>query len=179
MSANRRMMVLVGGALSLTASTALAQQPATVLDRFNPSFAGDPFYSVSAPSTVGNPGLHAGGLVYFVHDPLVLTQPDEGGETQEIGKVVTDQLYLHLDASVALWDRIAFNLAAPMVLMQDGDDNAIPGTGEQLIGPSGAAFGDLRLAVRARLYGENGEPFHPTLAGFCRFGHPVRMISIA
>jgi outer membrane protein OmpA-like peptidoglycan-associated protein len=138
------------------------------LGRLDPSFAGDRFLSVPSPGVVGPATLHALFLVDYAHDPLVLRGATSG---DKLGSVVSDQVAMHLDATFALFRRVAFNLDLP-VTFQRGD--APHAGGLSFAEPSGAGLGDLRLGVRAAMIGETTDAFQLALGALLWFPSGTR-----
>jgi hypothetical protein len=142
------LLALVTSIFSASAAAQSEAQAALPLDRFNPSAAGDRFFATASPYALGHLQLHGLALFEYGHDPLVLRNGDE-----EVGAVVEHQLFMHLDATFALLYRLAFNVDLPIALAQGGDDPA------GFVSPSGSELGDLRLGVRASLFGEHDDFF--------------------
>jgi outer membrane protein OmpA-like peptidoglycan-associated protein len=137
-------------------------EEALALERFHPAPAGDRMFGVQSPFAAGDPGIHVMLLGDYAHNPLVLrNQSDDRG----LGSVVSSQLFLHLNANVALWDRIAVNVDVPVALLQDGD-NPNPDGATPFQSPSGAQFGDLRLGLRLRLLGDYFDPLQLAIGGY-------------
>lgn len=137
-------------ALACVTSPAFAadEQPSLALDRFNPSYAGDRFFGVTSPFAAGDPGLHLMLLGDYAHEPLVLRRD---ADDEQVGAVVSDQLVLHLNGSVAFKNRFVFNVDVPMALAQSGE---APSDGSSTFSsPSGADFGDVRLGGRVNFIG--------------------------
>ena len=130
-----------------------AQQGGFALDRFEPTFAGDPLFGVASPYATGEGTLHVMALLDYAHDPLVLRGSQSG---RDLGSIVSAQVLFHVSVSYALWRRLALNLDLP-VTFQRGDK---PSYGALAFGqPSAAGLGDLRLGVRAALVGEASDAF--------------------
>lgn len=138
-------------------------QDAIALNRYRPSFAGDRFFAVGSPYAAGHLDLHGMLLLDYAHDPLVL-RTAAGGEESSIGSVVEHQLFMHLNATFSLWDRLALNLEAPVAIYQDGSDPVAGGTTFQ--SPSAGQFGDLRIGLRGRLLGEYDDAIQLGLTGY-------------
>jgi OOP family OmpA-OmpF porin len=141
---------LFGAALvlaSLASSVSAHAEAGLALDRFQPAPAGDRFFGVQG----GDPGGHLLPRLMLLGDyaykPMVLYR---GDSNDELGTVVKNQLFLHVAAGIALWDRLWLFANMPLALINSGDsvDGAPPA-------PSGVAAGDLRLGARVRLLGEN------------------------
>jgi outer membrane protein OmpA-like peptidoglycan-associated protein len=147
------------------AAPALAQtQPPLALDRFNPAPAGDRMFGVQSPFVAGDPGLHVMLLGDYAHNPLVLkTVKDDN----RVGSIVSSQLFLHLNATLALWNRLAINVDVPVALLQDGDSQSA--NGAAFTAPSKAQFGDLRAGARLRLLGDYHDLFQLAVGGYVWF----------
>lgn len=130
------------------------------LDRFEPTPAGDRFFAVPGAELAGHGRLVLGLVGDYAYRPLVLYRND-GDE--RVGSVVSDQLFLHVGLSIALFDRLQFSLNAPVALVTTGDSPESGGV--QLASPSGAAFGDLRFGMRLRVLGEARGPAQLALGG--------------
>jgi hypothetical protein len=152
-------------ALSLAAPPAEAQtaQPPLPLNRFNPSAAGDRFFSVDSPYAGEHLTFHGMVMGDYAHSPLVIVQEGPSDDT-DVGDVVEHQMYLHLNGSFGLFERVAINVDIPIAIVQSGDDPAVNGASFQ--SPSGADFGDLRLGARLRLFGDYYDPFQIGIGGY-------------
>jgi OOP family OmpA-OmpF porin len=140
-------------ALLLTAApSVLAQNESdgVAINQLDPAPAGDRAFGVQSPDARGAALLRLMLLLDYAHDPLVLHVRDED---EEVGSIVSDQLFLHLNGSFALMDRFLFSLDVPIALIQDGDNPAVAGA-PPFQSPDGAEFGDIRLGARARVLGE-------------------------
>ncbi|HVY47433.1 MAG TPA: OmpA family protein [Minicystis sp.] len=131
------------------------------LDRFDPAPAGDRMFGVPSPFVAGALTPHAMALLEYAHNPLSLHTVN-GDKT--IGDVVSSQMFLHIDASLALFNRILINADMPFALYQAGDNPKAGGT--TFTSPSGAQAGDLRLGLRLRLFGEYFDPFQIAVGGY-------------
>jgi len=152
--------LLAAGAAMTAAPDASAQATAgtIALDRFEPAPAGDATFGVPAP-TIGG---HLVPRFYLAFDyadkPLRIF--GDGEETPLVEK----QGILRLDASLALWDRLLVSLDIPAAVINSGKNPSTPGV--TLRPPEGAALGDLRLGLRARLVGRDKSPFQASLGGY-------------
>ena len=144
--------------LCTEAGPALAQAQGLALDRFDPAPAGDRFFGVPSPYAAGDLTPHVMALLDYAHNPLVLkTVPSNNN----IGAVVKDQLFLHLDGGLSLWSRLFIDLDVPIALAQDGDSpsgDTASGVMQSFASPHGAQLGDLRIGARVRLWGEYRNP---------------------
>lgn len=140
---------------------AASQGPAGfALQRFSPSFAGDRLFGVASPYASGDPGFHAALIGDYASGPLLVSRVK--GITDPTG-VVTDQFVFHLNATFALLDRVAVNLDIPVAVANEGEDPTYRGT--TFVSPHDPAFADLRIGLRARLYGEERAPFQVGVQG--------------
>jgi outer membrane protein OmpA-like peptidoglycan-associated protein len=163
--------LLKGSCVALVAATAAlatparAQtQPPLALDRFTPAPAGDRMFGVQSPFVAGEHDLHVMLLGDYAHNPLVLKTTSDN---TRVSSVVGSQLFLHLDANLALWNRLAINIDVPVALLQDGDSSTA--TGSALTAPSKAQFGDLRAGARLRLLGDYHDLFQLAVGGYVWF----------
>ena len=151
-------------ALIAAASPALAQS-GLALDRFDPAPAGDRMFGVQSPYSAGELTPHLMLLADYAHNPLVIkTTPGNN----DIGAVVKNQLFLHLNGGLSLWSRLYINVDVPVALYQNGDDPTVS-TGQTFASPSGAKFGDLRVGARVRLWGDYFDPFQIAVGGYVWF----------
>ena len=144
---------------------ALAQRPPPLaLNRFDPAPAGDRMFGVQSPFAAGELTPHVMLLGDYAHNPLVLrTTSDE----KNVGAVVSSQLYLHLNASFSLFNRLNINVDVPVALVQAGDDPS--SNGLRLTSPKDAQFGDLRAGLRLRLLGDYDDIFQVAIGGYVWF----------
>lgn len=154
---NARAALVVSAACAalLTTSEARAQSQAALgdvaLNQLEPSPAGDAFYGVPSPFIGGH--LAPRGLVMVDHaeQPLVISTASASGV------VVSRQTLLHINASLALWDRLLVGVLLPVVVAQGGESPVTQGV--SIPSPDSAAVGDLRLSARIRFFGEDSDPF--------------------
>jgi OOP family OmpA-OmpF porin len=150
------------GAALLATAGSVSAQAALALDRFDPAPAGDRMFGVPSPFSAGGLTPHVMLLADYAHDPLVVrTIP----ANTEIGAVVKNQLFLRLDGGLSLWNRLYVNADIPVALFENGDNPPDTG-GQTFTSPSGAKFGDIRLGVRVRLWGEYHDPFQIAVGGY-------------
>ena len=149
-----------------TASTAASAQtqPSLALDRFNPAPAGDRMFGVQSPFVAGDPALHVMLLGDYAHNPLVLKHTSDDST---VSSIVSNQLFLHLNANLALWNRLALNIDVPVALLQDGDSSSA--SGSAISAPTKAQFGDLRAGARLRLVGGYHDIFQLAVGGYVWF----------
>jgi outer membrane protein OmpA-like peptidoglycan-associated protein len=151
----------VAASVLLAAVPASAQQLA--LDRFDPAPAGDRFFGVQSPFAAGALTPHVMALLDYAHDPLVIRSLPSN---TNLGAVVSSQLYLHINGGLSLWNRLNINVDLPIAVYQNGD-GTVPGVGGlTFVSPSKADFGDLRIGLRVRLFGEYHDPFQIGIGGY-------------
>jgi len=139
-------------AAALSSSSALAQTGFTA-NRFDPSEKGSDWFENESLDYRGTVRPAFGVLADYAKDSVVVRNPDGSSS----GSLISDQLYLHVGASLALWNRIRFGASLPLELGETGNSPTLS-TGT-LQSPSGAAVGDLRLGADFRLLGEYQSPF--------------------
>ncbi len=143
-----RPIVFVLGALLLPAG-ALAQTPSNrgfALDRFDPAERGSDWFGIESLSFSGSRSPVLGATVDYAHQPLVLRRGDD-----EIVDIVSDQFFLHLGASAALFQSLQLGINLPIAIIDDGNPAVVNGVRYSL--NKGTTLGDLRLGGRYRLFG--------------------------
>ena len=134
------------------------------LDRFEASPAGDRFFGVAGADPAGKATLRLSLVLDYAYRPLVLYRND--GD-DDVGGIVSNQLFAHLGASLSLFDRLQLSLNVPFALVTSGDSPTTSGVA--LASPSGAAIGDLRAGLRLRLLGAPRGPVQLALGGVIFF----------
>jgi OOP family OmpA-OmpF porin len=147
-------------ALSTASVRVSAQAQSLTLDRFDPAPAGDRMFGVQSPYVAGELTPHVMLIGDYGHNPLVLRTV---GSNQSLGSVVSNQLFLHANGSLALWNRLNLNVDMPLAIYQNGDS---PNVGAPLTSPPSVEAGDLRLGARVRLFGEIFDPFQLAIGGY-------------
>lgn len=148
-------------AVLLATGAAFAQTGGIALNRFDPAPAGDRMFGVPSPYAAGHLTPHLMVLGDYAHDPLVLRSVPSDDDR---GSVVKNQLFLHLNVGIALWNRLNLDLSVPVALAQNGDDPTAGGLA--FTSPSGAEFGDLRFGARVTLLGEYHDAFQAAIGGY-------------
>src|SRR5689334_2453084 len=152
--------------LALAALTAGASaqdapvQPGLALNRFNPAPTGDRMFGVQSPYVAGDLTPHASLIFDYARNPLLLKTSDR----TLLGAVVSDQLFLHLNAGFAFGSKVAVNVSFPLALMQAGANPS--GGGLSFTSPTGVAAGDLRFGARVNLIGTYWDPFQLAVGGY-------------
>ena len=158
MNAGSRLRVIAATAFALLASAAPAVAQTSSLDvsypegfslnRFEPAPAGDRFFSVPDATSSDVPeSFRALLLTHLTLAPSVVRTDSDTGETREI---VSSQFYLHVDGTYVIMPWLLANLDMPFALVQSGDGPAAPDS---------PALGDLRLSLRARVFGAERAEF--------------------
>lgn len=144
---------LAAAPLILSTRAALAQKfEGFSLDRFDPSVPVDAFFGVPSPAIGGHLKVRGAVSFDFARRPFVYDR-----STTESIPIVSSQGYLRLAASLALWDRLLVSVDAPAALVQSGQDPQIDGA--SFHPPSKPSFGDLRVGLRGRIWGDFRAPF--------------------
>jgi MYXO-CTERM domain-containing protein len=148
-------------AVTLAASASLAQ--VALVQGFDgqgydPSYAGDRFFAAPDAVVTGHL-LPAAKLTFdYAYEPLRIVTPV--GQLIPNGVLVRDQLYFHLDLSLALFERLRVDVGLPLAVVQSGDAQTPGGTGVQ-----GGRLGDLRLGLRGSLFETTNGAFALGLQG--------------
>jgi hypothetical protein len=150
------MRACLAGALAFTAAALFGALPARAqavpggglaLDQLDPAPAGDTFFGLPSPSTSGHLVPRALVMFDYASRPMVVTT---NGTSRPI---VSGQGFLHLNASLALFDRVLVSLLFPIAVMQSGESPEVNGI--PFVSPSSVEVGDLRLGARVGLFGED------------------------
>ena len=149
----QRRAILAALATFFVARPSLAQErsAAGALERFQPSAPGDGLFGVPSPSVGGHLIPRGRAVVDFGLSPLSIQEGDK--RTAIVGQ----QTYLHLGASLPLFNRALVSFDMPFALAQSGDSPTVAGV--KFPSPAGADVGDLRLGARVRLFGEDTNQF--------------------
>jgi outer membrane protein OmpA-like peptidoglycan-associated protein len=135
--------------------SAAAQPVATglALDRFDPAERGSEWFVLDTLDLRGRVRPAIGADFDWGHKPLLVY--DANGN--QVGSVVSDQVFAHVGASLVLWDRLRLGFNLPIAVVQSGDGAALAGV--TYPAPTSPALGDLRLGADVRLVGEYRSPF--------------------
>jgi outer membrane protein OmpA-like peptidoglycan-associated protein len=156
---SRGISAAFGLAALLSAGSAAAQGASGSLERFQPAPAGDAMFGVPSPAIGGHLVPKATAIFDFAYKPLSIQ--DQTGKRYLI---VSRQAFLHVDAALALWDRVLVTVDMPFALVQAGDSPTVAGA--TFASPSGAHVGDLRLGARARIWGDYWDAFQIGVGGY-------------
>jgi OOP family OmpA-OmpF porin len=161
-SRGRRLALLsVPAALAATLATsnASAQDKGFTANRYEPAESGSDWFENDSLDMRGKLRPALGIVAEYAKDNVDLISRSDGSVLQ---RLVADQIYVHLNASLVLWDRLRLGLSLPLALYQYGF--AKEGVGSPAP-PDAAAVGDLRVGADLRLYGEYGDPFSIAIGG--------------
>lgn len=150
-------LILAGIAASATPAAAQNARGFNT-NRFEPAARGSEWFVLDTLDMRGSGRPAVGITGEWAHDPLVIYNKD--GSTR--AEVVSDQIALHIGASVNLIDRLRFNLNIPAYVYATGDGGTVQG--QRLAAPTSAqSIGDIRIGGDVRILGEYREAF--SLAG--------------
>ena len=141
----------VGIAAILGATPAAAQDAGTTnqvqnnisLDQFDPSPAGDQFFGLPSPYAFGRVEPRAYVAMDYADQPLRIS----GSGTNNA--IVGAQMFLHVNASLALLDRGLLSVSLPIALLQSGD--SVDVAGSAVAAPTSASLGDPHIGARVRV----------------------------
>lgn len=158
-------LIVVG--VAAVATPAAAQQARGFnTNRFEPAARGSEWFVLDTLDMRGSGRPAFGVTGEWAHDPLVIYNQD-GSVRNE---VVSDQVALHIGASVNLVDRLRLNLNLPAYVYATGDGGSAQG--QQFNAPSSAqSIGDVRLGGDVRILGQYRDAF--SLAGGVDFWIPT------
>ena len=118
-------------------------------------------FGVPSPFVAGQLTPHVAALLDYAHNPLVLRTLNDD---TDLGSVVSSQLFLHVNATLSLWNRLGLNVDVPFALYQAGGSPTA--AGQRFPSPDKAQMGDLRLGARLRLLGEYDQPLQIGVGGY-------------
>jgi outer membrane protein OmpA-like peptidoglycan-associated protein len=130
------------------------------LNRYEPTTAGEWSLFVDHPWYSATRYFAAGVTVNYAHNPLVLGFRDLFGNFSGATAVVAQQLIGHVDLAGSFLDRILLSASLPITFLERGIDGK---AGIYLVGgggggpqapPPSIGVGDLRLGIKARLFGQ-------------------------
>lgn len=144
---------LLSLAIGTLAPLAIADDEGFAINRFEPAERGSDWFTQDSLNIAGHPRFAAGLTADWAHKPLVLY--DENGD--EVSSILRDQVFVHMGASVALYERFRLGFNLPVGLYSGGDSGILGGT--TFDATDGATIGDLRLGGDVLLFGEYRSPF--------------------
>jgi outer membrane protein OmpA-like peptidoglycan-associated protein len=136
-----------------------AQTKGFTLDQFDPSERGSDWFAADSLDLRGHLRPAIGIVGDYADRPLAIYNPDGSYRTS----IVSDQFFVHLGASLVLWERLRLSFNLPLAVTQAGDNPSINGT--TFASPSSFAVGDLRLSADLRLLGTFGDPITVAIGG--------------
>jgi OmpA-OmpF porin, OOP family len=133
----------------LMAKGAFAQNKGFAMQQFEPAAAGDRAFGVPDASVAGHLAPYVNVIGNYGHKPLKLRDP---ASDTNLGYITKNQLYLHLDGSFALGDKVLLNVDVPFAATQGGNDFANSKV-------EGGKIADIRGGVRGNIVGKFDDPF--------------------
>lgn len=150
----------LGAAFLSLAGSALAQSNTEfATNRLDPAAAGDAFFAVPSAETNGKFKLHAMLFTDYALRPFVVTTTDG----TRLASVVDNQLNIHGNIGVTLFDRVALNVDVPGAI-QSGEAFGQGATTLPKTRSTGA--GNVRVSARGRIWGETGSAAVVGLGGY-------------
>ena len=113
-------------ALTACTTSARAQTLATpgfALNRYEPAERGSEWFANDSLDFRGHLRPALGITGDYGYKPYTLLNPDGSDRTS----VVSNQLYLHVGASLVLWERLRVGASLPLALTQSGDSTVVGG----------------------------------------------------
>jgi OmpA-OmpF porin, OOP family len=133
--------------LPLYPSIAHAQSEGFAINRFDPAERGSDWFAADSLDLRGHGRLMLGATGDFAEKPLVLYD----GEGDAVRNIIEHQLFVHVGASLVLWERLRLGVNLPILAYQEGEGGTLQG--QRFEAAEGAALGDLRLGADVRLLG--------------------------
>jgi OOP family OmpA-OmpF porin len=141
-------VVCVSAVCVTPAASAQTSAKGFALNRFDPSERGSEWFVLDSLDLRGHSRPALGAVVDYGYKPLVFRDADG----KEVRALVEHQLYLHLGASLVLWERLRLAASLPIAPYVDGKGG--PLNGQLYDVDRGAALGDLRMSADVRLFGK-------------------------
>jgi OmpA-OmpF porin, OOP family len=138
--------------VALVCSPAAAQQDGFALDRFEPSERGSEWFALDTLDLRGHLRPAIGLVADYGYKPLVVY--DANGK--EVGALIEHQLFLHLGASLVLWERLRLAANLPFSPWVGANDSLVGR--QQYNVETGPSIGDVRLSADVRLFGKYRGP---------------------
>ncbi|MGC4121612.1 MAG: OmpA family protein [Myxococcales bacterium] len=139
-------------ALLLSPAAAHAQTVSGfAVQSYDPAYAGDAFFASPDAPVAGRIAPAVKLTFSYANRPLRIVD-QATGQTVTGGEVMRDQLYLDLDASLALFDRVKVGIGLPFAAVQTGDASFV---GHSI---QSTRFADMRIGARVGLLGKARSP---------------------
>jgi outer membrane protein OmpA-like peptidoglycan-associated protein len=119
---------------------------------YDPAYAGDGFFASPDAPVTGRISPAVKLTFSYANRPVRLVD-QATGKTVAGGDVVRDQLYLDLDASLSLFNRVKIGIGLPFAAVQSGDASY---TGSHSL--QSTQFADMRVGARVAILGKAGDP---------------------
>jgi hypothetical protein len=159
----RKSPLLIASLLATTfAPAAFAQSTGTGFqaDRFNPSERGSEWFEQDSLDLRGTFRPAIGLVGEYANHEFVAHNPDGSDRAA----IVSDQLFLHLGASIVMLDRLRVGVNFPFAVVNGGTDGT-SASNVSYVAPNKATAGDTRFSADLRLVGEYGKPFTLAIGG--------------
>jgi OmpA-OmpF porin, OOP family len=142
-----RHIVRVMALLVALSGVVRAQNKGFSVQRYEPTPVGEWTFAVDHPWYARGIQFFAAGLTFdYAHDELVFGT-NSGGNFNQTQAVIQHALMGHVDLAASFLDRVLVSFSLPILFMENG--TTVDG-----VSPSGAAVGDPRIGVMARLWGQ-------------------------
>src|ERR1700677_4550216 len=115
---------------SATASAQVVETPPAALNRFEPSETGSDWFANESLDLRGNFRPALGVVGDFAYQPYILKNSDGSENTA----IISSQFYVHLGASINLFDRLRLGVSLPIAAEQDGQSKTV--AGEEYLAPT-------------------------------------------
>lgn len=125
------------------------------LDRFRSAERADDGFGVKRLGAFGHLQFGVNATVDYANDPLV-TSIVSNNDTIGYKKIVSDELLLKVDFSLALWSRLVVLASFDAPLQMKGEKLPVTLLEQEA---DGAGFGDISLGGRLRIVGDNKKVF--------------------
>ncbi len=127
---------------------ALAQNTGFQINRYEPTTAGEWSFMVDHPWYSSTRYFAAGITLNYAHNPLVFGYSTVDNSFRQTYSIIGHQLLGHVDLAGSFLDRITIAASLPVTLLERGQQVG------DLAPVSGAAVGDPRISVMARIFGQ-------------------------
>jgi hypothetical protein len=140
------------------------------LNRYEPTPAGEFFFSAEHPWYSSTRYFAAGLTLDYSHNPLIWNSTNMAGMTSST-PIISDQMQMHVDLAGSFADRLQISATLPVTLFEGGKDfSGGPGSFGNLgdgVKPYSGVIGDPRIGLMLRLFGQpRTDPFTAHLGAY-------------
>jgi len=135
-------------ALCVVSGPAQAQNTGFQINRYEPTSAGEWSFLVDHPWYSSTRYFAAGVTLNYAHNPLVYGYSTVDNSFRQTTSIIEHQLLGHVDLAGSFLDRITIAASLPVTFLERGQRVG------DLAPVSGAAVGDPRIGVMARIFGQ-------------------------